>query len=55
MNIVKTSNEIDAKLKSVDLIIFDVDGVLISTKKSFISTTVDTAKYFINNILGIMK
>lgn len=53
MSNIITSSEIDAKLKSVDLIVFDIDGVLINTKNSFISTTVDTTKYFINNVLEI--
>jgi HAD superfamily hydrolase (TIGR01548 family) len=40
-------------IRKIDLIIFDIDGVLIDTSKSFISTIVTTTKFYINEMLEI--
>ena len=50
---VKCTDEINGRLKDIELIIFDVDGVLIDTKPSFIETIIITAKFYINDTLNL--
>jgi len=40
-------------IRSTDLIVFDIDGVLIDTATSFIATIVTTAQYYINHMLNV--
>ncbi|MFC1553778.1 HAD family hydrolase [candidate division KSB1 bacterium] len=54
MSLINCSDEIKKIIsQGLDLIVFDVDGVLIDTMPSFISTIVVTTKYYINDILKI--
>ncbi|MCP4726870.1 MAG: hypothetical protein GY863_17655, partial [bacterium] len=53
MAAVNCTDDIRRRLKDVELIIFDVDGVLIDTKPSFIETIIITAKFYINDTLDL--
>ncbi len=53
MTAVTCTDEIREELKKTELIVFDVDGVLIDTKPSFIETIIITAKYYINETLEL--
>ena len=53
MDSVRCTPEMKHYISTVDLIIFDIDGVLIDTIPSFIATIVETTCYYINTILGL--
>lgn len=53
MDNVYCTPEMKKYIAGIDLIVFDIDGVLINTMQSFISTIVVTTQYYINNILRI--
>ena len=40
------------RLRKSDAIIFDCDGVLIDVRESYIKATVETVKYFVNELMG---
>lgn len=40
-------------LRRIDMIVFDMDGVLIDTGKSFIATIPVTARYYVNDVLDL--
>jgi len=53
MNNVHCTPEMKKYIEEIDLIVFDIDGVLINTMQSFIATIVITTQYYINIILRI--
>jgi len=53
MDNVLCNNIMRQYIKAVDLIVFDIDGVLIDTSESFIATIVTTTKYYINEMLNL--
>lgn len=53
MNKLYCIGEMQDYIRKIDLIVFDIDGVLIDTTKSFISTIVTTTKFYINKMLEI--
>lgn len=53
MNNVHCTPEMERYIAGIDLIVFDIDGVLIDTMQSFITTIVITTQYYINNILRL--
>ena len=52
-NNVRCTPEMKEFISGIDLIIFDIDGVLIDTRSSFIATIIDTTRFYINNIRKI--
>ncbi len=53
MAYIHCSQDMQDYLKDIDTIVFDIDGVLIDTGSSFISTIVTTTQYYIKNILEL--
>ncbi len=50
-NKILVKNDIFDKLKNIDTIVFDIDGVLVNSEKSFIETICRTVNYYFKNIL----
>lgn len=53
MSDIHCTDEMKSYLQLVDMIVFDMDGVLIDTGKSFIATIPVTAKYYIKEMLKL--
>ncbi len=53
MSSVSCTPEMKKFIAGIDLLVFDVDGVLIDTRFSFIATIVDTTCYYIKSILEL--
>jgi HAD superfamily phosphatase len=53
MSSVSCTPEMKKFIADIDLLIFDVDGVLIDTSHSFIATVIDTACYYIKSVLEL--
>ncbi len=53
MSSVVCTQEMEEHIAKIDLIVFDVDGVLIDTLPSFIATIVNTTRFYINSLLRL--